>query len=158
MTESIDWNDGDEDAEDTPQQPRGGYWRRLRRTRSATQAPEVICRPVSVLGADGEPVHATVLGDAPMSDESRAAFGEIVRAAQRRHVAELRAEREAADDDVRAVRALTNAASRMLGTWAEANDDVRRELWTTLHDRADVVFDRFRERYAELDAKAGEQR
>lgn len=60
------------------------------------------------------------------------------------------------DGDVRAVRALTNAASRMLGMWAEADEAVRRELWTTLHDRADDVFDRYRERYAELDAKAGE--
>lgn len=58
------------------------------------------------------------------------------------------------DGDVRAVRALTIAASRMLGRWAEADDDVRRELWTALHDRADDVHDRYRERYAELDARA----
>lgn len=64
------------------------------------------------------------------------------------------AEQPQDDGDVRAVRGLTQAASRMLGTWAEANDDMRRELWTTLHDRADDVFDRFRERYAALDAKA----
>lgn len=73
---------------------------------------------------------------------------------------ELRAARQAADDDTRAVRALTQAASRMLGMWAEANDNVRRELWTTLHDRADDAHDRYRERYAELDervAKAAEQ-
>lgn len=68
------------------------------------------------------------------------------------------AEQPQDDGDVRAVRGLTQAASRMLGTWAEANEAVRRELWTTLHDRADDVFDRFRERYAALDAKAPRER
>lgn len=61
----------------------------------------------------------------------------------------------APDGDVRAVRALTNATGRMLTKWAEADEAVRREMWTEVHDRADVVDDRFRERFAELDGRFG---
>lgn len=124
------------------------FWRSLTGQRTGAET----CRPIAVTGDDGQPIQTMVLGAEPMSDETRAAFAEIVRAAQRKHRQQLHEEREQQARDVLAVRALTNATSRMLGMWADANDDVRRELWTTLHARADVVFDRFRERYAELDA------
>lgn len=158
--EPIEHDRDDYGPDDAPARPSAGragaLWRRFWRTRAGRRDAADTCRPVTVTGDDGQPVHTRVHGGQPMSEEDQAAFGEIVRAAQRRHREELRAERQAADDDVRAVRALTQAASRMLGMWAEADDDVRRELWTTLHNRADDVFDRYRERYAALDAKAGE--
>jgi hypothetical protein len=34
---------------------------------------------------------------------------------------------------------------------------VRRELWTEVHDRSDDVFERFRERFADLDARFGDE-
>jgi hypothetical protein len=61
------------------------------------------------------------------------------------------------DDDTRAVRALTSATGKMLGRWSDADEAVRRELWTEVHDRADDVFERFRERYADLDARFGSE-
>jgi hypothetical protein len=67
------------------------------------------CRPVTVLGDDGEPIHTRVHGAEPMSEEGQAAWGEIVRAASRKHLADLRAEREAREADVRAVAALAAA-------------------------------------------------
>lgn len=125
-----------------PQRPRGAFWGRFWRTLIGAPAPAATCRPVSVLGADGEPVHTRVLGDAPMSDESREAFGEIVRAAQRRHVAELRAEREAADDDVRAVAALRAALAAGGRGWGEA----------------DALIARFADRITALDARDAKAR
>lgn len=157
--EPIEHEPDDYEPHDAPARPSaartGGFPRRFWLALTGRPTGAERCRPVTVTGDDGQPVHTQVLGAEPLSDEGHAALGEIVRAAQRKHVADLRAKREAADDDVRAVRALTNAASRMLGTWAEANDDVRRELWTTLHDRADDVHDRYRERYADLDERFG---
>lgn len=53
------------------------------------------CRPVTVV-VDGEQIHTRVRAAAEMSDEGRAAFAEIVKAAKRRLEAELAA-RDPAD-------------------------------------------------------------
>lgn len=83
---------------------------------------------------------ASDLGDDPMSGETRAAFAEIMRAAQRKHRAELAAERQAADDDVRAVAALLDATA----------EDAQPRNWTAA--RA-MVRARFTDRIADLDAR-----
>lgn len=49
--------------------------------------PADICRPVTV-EVDGEPVTIRVRGEQPMSEESRAAFAEIIAAAKRKFEAE----------------------------------------------------------------------
>ena len=81
------------------------FWRSL--TGRPTGAER--CRPVIVTGDDGQPVHTTVLGVQPMSEEGQAVLAEVVRVAQRKHAADLRAARQAADDNVRAVGSLLEA-------------------------------------------------
>lgn len=142
--EPIEHEPDDYEAADMPARPSAGrtgafprrFWRAL--TGRPTGAER--CRPVTVTGDDGQPVHTQVLGAQPMSDEGRAALGEIVRAVQRKHVADLRAKCEAADDDVRAVVALLDATA----------EDAQPRNWTAA--RA-MVRARFASRIAELEAR-----
>lgn len=46
------------------------------------------CRPVTVTGADGQPITVSVLGAEPMTDEDLPHLEAIVQAAQRRYAAE----------------------------------------------------------------------
>jgi len=71
----------------------------LRREREADE----ICRSVTVTNIDGELITTPVLGEEPMSEEGQQAWGEVVRATQRRFREEQRAARRARDAEVRAV-------------------------------------------------------
>lgn len=132
--EPDDYELGDETV---PSQPRGpGFARRFWRSLTGQRTRAEICRPVTITGDDGQPVHAAVLGGKPMSDDGRAAFAEIVRAAQRKHREDLRAARQAADDDVRAVARLLKLGDvSFLGTWLTDFDDAKSELATRFADR-----------------------
>lgn len=150
--EPIEHKPDDYGPHDAPARPSavrtGGFPRRFWLALTGRPTGAERCRPVTVTGDDGQPVHTQVLGAQPMSDEARAALGEIVRAAQRKHVADLRAKREAADDDVRTVAALLDANA----------EDAQPRNWTAA--RA-MVRARFADRIAELDArdaKGGEGR
>lgn len=74
------------EAADAPQRPRGDFWRRFWRSLTGQRDVADTCRPVTVTGDDGQPVHTRVLGAEPMSEAGQAALGEIVRATQRRFV------------------------------------------------------------------------
>lgn len=56
-------------------------------------------------------------------------------------------------DDARSVRFLTTAINQLIGRWAEADDAVRRELWQRMAATSDDVFDRFHDRFIELDRR-----
>jgi hypothetical protein len=85
---------------------------------------------------------ATIL--AKLAPEARAVLAENQR---------LRAQ---ADDDTRTVRRTAQAIEKMIGDWGVASETVRQELWRHLGDAGDILFDRFRERFTELDRQAAE--
>lgn len=144
--EPVDYGDDEYETAATrprPRRPRRGFWRRFWRSLTGQRASAETCRPVTVSGDDGEPVHTTVLGAEPMSNEIRAAFAEIVRAAQRKHREELRAARQAADDDVRAVGSLLAA--------------VNGYMTPRLEDAIVALDARFADRIAELAKRDGRE-
>ena len=140
--EPIEHEPDDYEPHDAPARPSaartGGFPRRFWLALTGRPTGAERCRPVTVTGDDGQPVHTTVLGAEPLSEQGQAAFGEIVRAAQRRHREELRAARQAADDDVRAVAALL----------IEDEADLEAH-WAAVR----AIRDRFADRIAELDAR-----
>lgn len=66
--EPIEHEPDDYEDADTPARPSAGrtgaFPRRFWRTLTGQRTTGPVCRPVTVQGADGEPVHTTVLGDA----------------------------------------------------------------------------------------------
>lgn len=56
-------------------------------------------------------------------------------------------------DDLRALRELLHATECMAGRWADANEQVRTELWRYLHGCSDDVAERYGDRIERLNRR-----
>lgn len=101
------------------------------------------CRPVTV-EVDGDQVTTIVRGGEEMSEEGRAAFGELLSAAKRKHTSSLLEAARERDRDVRAVRDIIEAVER---SWCGLDDDDR---LAAVHA---ALFTRFDERIVQLEER-----
>jgi hypothetical protein len=60
-------------------------------------------------------------------------------------------------DDLRAIRDLISATSRMCDRWADSDQAGKNDLWRELHRRADELGDRYENRIARLNSRGFRQ-
>ncbi|MDX3034954.1 hypothetical protein [Streptomyces scabiei] len=133
----------------------------------AAAAPASVVVPAADRAADVDPVRCPLCPDARILDtpaQARNHFATVHpeqrlvgsgpwpllanreqpadRAALRDRIADGQGEPAELRDLPREVRRLVHAVDRMRGDWAESSDERRAELWRTLHDASDAVWNR----------------